>query len=83
MMNWLAIPRPELCFREADSFAAIWFGVFSLLNKSDPRTTLNRAGKTLAKWVNLFREEGCSAFVTDTRTRSDLISTAALARCCK
>jgi hypothetical protein len=37
MMNWRAIPRPELCFPEADSFGAIWFGVFSLLNKSDPR----------------------------------------------
>ncbi|MDX6304656.1 MAG: hypothetical protein QOI77_1625 [Blastocatellia bacterium] len=37
MMNWRAIPPPELCFPEADSFGAIWFGVFSLLNKSDPR----------------------------------------------
>jgi hypothetical protein len=27
MMNWLAIPRPELCFPGAGSFGTTWFGV--------------------------------------------------------
>ncbi|MDX6290268.1 MAG: hypothetical protein QOH42_2067 [Blastocatellia bacterium] len=46
MMNWRAIPPPELCFPEADSFGAIWFGVFSLLNKSDPRNHTKFLGST-------------------------------------